>query len=311
MNWKTIDCRYLFPRFAASFLLVENGHSVFVENNTTHAVPLLLKELEVFGGSPERVDFLVVTHAHLDHAGGTAALAKACPNATILAHPKAARTLADPSRLIASAKKVYGETEFLKLYGSIEPIPSERIRIVEDGEEIRWGERTFKFIYTLGHASHHLCMVDLKEKSIFTGDAFGVCYPDLVGERPFHFPSSSPVDFNFSEAIGALEKILSTGAKTAFLTHFGPVRDLKARAEQLKTHLLFHQSLIEKAEKGGIENEKVEKFIYSDLSQYFEACVKDRKIAWNSETRKLLELDISLNAAGLAYVCLKQRKDEA
>jgi glyoxylase-like metal-dependent hydrolase (beta-lactamase superfamily II) len=308
MSWKTIDCKYLFPRFAASFLLFEKGHSVFVENNTAHAIPLLLEQLKSLGGSPDKVDLLVVTHAHLDHAGGTAALAKACPNATILAHPKAARTLLDPSRLIESAKRVYGEEKFLNLYGSIEPIAPERIRTVEDEEEVKWGNRVFKFIYTLGHASHHLCMLDSTEKTIFTGDAFGVCYPDLLGATPFHFPSSSPVDFNASEAIKAIEKIRDSGAKTAFLTHFGLVGDLRERAEQLKRHIEFHQSLIEKADALGILDNEVEKFIFSNLNQYFESCLRERGIPWSKQARNLLELDISLNAAGLAYVCLKQRK---
>ncbi|MBY0370332.1 MBL fold metallo-hydrolase, partial [bacterium] len=114
----TIDCGYCFDDFAASFLLVEGNRAAFVETNTAHAVPRFLEALRKRGLGPEAVDYIVVTHVHLDHAGGTAALAAACPQARVLAHPRAARHLKDPSKLVASAKAVYGEERFSELYGT-------------------------------------------------------------------------------------------------------------------------------------------------------------------------------------------------
>jgi glyoxylase-like metal-dependent hydrolase (beta-lactamase superfamily II) len=305
--WITIDCQYQFPKFAASFLKVVDGFSVFIENNTAHAVPTLLNELKRHGGHPSQVDLIIVTHAHLDHAGGTSKLLEACPNAKVLAHPKTVKTLVDPSRLVIGARKVYGDNEFERLYGEVEPVPEEKICKVEDREKIEWRGNTLQFFYTLGHASHHLCVFEKESKSVFTGDAFGVCYPSLRGKRPFHFPSTSPVDFNFEEACYSIDQILESGAEKAYLTHFGEVVSLHKRAQELKTHLSFHQSLIESAEDGKIPDEKVLVFMERNIDEYFEKCLLEREISKSKENWELLNLDRKLNAAGLAYVLLKQR----
>ncbi|EJP18291.1 metallo-beta-lactamase domain protein [Leptospira interrogans str. FPW2026] len=96
----TIDCDYISPGIACAYLIVENGEAAFVENNTNHSIPILLEELQKVGRKPEDVKYIIITHVHLDHAGGTGLLAKYCPNATILAHPKAAKHLINPERLI-------------------------------------------------------------------------------------------------------------------------------------------------------------------------------------------------------------------
>ena len=145
-NIEVIDCKYLRPQFAASFLIQEGERAVFVENNTAHSVPLLLGRLRVRKLSPNQVDFIIVTHVHLDHAGGSHALMEACPNAILLAHPRAAKHLIDPTRLVESAKRVYGVEHFRELYGEIGAIPKERVREMADGEGIGWwASRAFCF----------------------------------------------------------------------------------------------------------------------------------------------------------------------
>lgn len=306
--WQTIDCHYLFPRFASAFLCVKGGRAVFIENNTSHAIPYLLEALRALGVLPERVDYLMVTHAHLDHAGATGKLLDFFPRATVLAHPKAARTLVDPSRLVMSAKKVYGESRFDALYGEIKPVPSERIRPLEDGEKWVWQGIDFQAIYTEGHASHHLCLYENNSKSVFTGDAFGLSYPDVQGKKPFHIPSTSPVDFDCSLALQALDRIIKLKAERAFLTHFGEVREIEKRGEILKKHLLFHQSLIEECDRGHVPDIEVEGVIRLKLAEYFSQELKKSEVIVTPSTEQLLKLDLDLNAAGLAFACLKRRK---
>src|SRR5262245_32932848 len=113
----TIDCDYIRPRFAAAYLRVAGDEAAFVETDTAHAAPKLLAALAEQGLSPEAVRWVIVTHVHLDHAGGAGAVMRACPNATLLAHPRAARHLVDPSKLTASAIQVYGDARFRDLYG--------------------------------------------------------------------------------------------------------------------------------------------------------------------------------------------------
>ncbi|MFM8268601.1 MAG: MBL fold metallo-hydrolase [Pseudomonadota bacterium] len=310
-NWHVIDCRYQFPRFAAAFLQVRNGRSIFIENNTNQALPHLLEALHSHGAEEKNVDYLIVTHAHLDHAGGTAALAERCPHAVVLAHPKAAKTLIAPERLIASAKKVYGEDKFFQMYGTIKPLPKERVREVGDGEVIPWQDISLKFLYTEGHATHHLCVLDESSQSIFTGDAFGLSYPALNGVHPFHIPSTSPVDFNYAEAIRAIDLIEATQAKTAYLTHYGPVSDISERAQLLRKHLLVHVNFINECEEMKIPDSQVESMILKNLSKYFEEELKACGIQITEEVRSLLKMDLELNAAGLAVSCLRKRKQAA
>ena len=138
---EAIDCHYGGPEKTAAYLMVERGRACFVDNNTNSAVPRLLEALERRGIAREAVDYAIITHVHLDHAGGTAALLEACPNAKVLAHPKATRHLISPERLIAGSKAGYGEEQFHFLYGEIRPVPEERVISVEDNALVVWSGR--------------------------------------------------------------------------------------------------------------------------------------------------------------------------
>src|SRR5687768_9212811 len=122
----TIDCDVL-PKFTAAYLRIAGDEAAFIETHTGHAVPRLMRALDARGMRSEQVRWVVVTHAHLDHAAGASAVLARCPNATLLAHPRAARHLIDPSKLVASATSVYGAARFAELYGTIDPIPKERV----------------------------------------------------------------------------------------------------------------------------------------------------------------------------------------
>ena len=292
----TIDCHYLRPRFAAAFLLIENGRAAFIENNTSLAVPYLLKALKDHNLKPEQVDYLLVTHAHLDHAGGTSALLDHCKNARVVAHPKAARTLINPDKLIRSAEKVYGEDVFRKLYGEIKPVLETQMVSVKDGDSLVFGERTFTFFYTLGHASHHICIHDSKTQSIFTGDALGLCYPDLQGSGLFIFPSTSPIDYDPIEAKKSVEKIFSMNPTGLFLTHFGEISALPTVKKQLLRHLEIHEELFQWAREnlhlGDALSTKLEEKLYLAFPTH----------------REFLKLDLELNAQGIAFAASRSLK---
>jgi glyoxylase-like metal-dependent hydrolase (beta-lactamase superfamily II) len=291
-----IDCDYLFPQFAASYLLIEGKQAAFIENNTTHSIPLLLKALSANGLTPESVEYVVITHVHLDHAGGSSALMKACPRATLLAHPRAARHIQDPSRLIAGARAVYGNERFEALYGQIEPVAADRVRQMQDGETLKWGSREWTFWHTRGHANHHFCLYDSALRGIFTGDAFGVAYPVLQTAGQFIFPSTSPTDFDYTEAVRSVDKIASIDGDRAFLTHFGEVRNLKAAASQLKDWLAFSQSVLEQArhesDPKGFCQRAIDQRFHEELI---------RRTLFTPGNWELLRLDRELNAAGLAH----------
>lgn len=303
----TIDCDYVMPEFAAAYLMVEGSRALFIENNTAHAVPKLLAALKRTGLSPEAVEYLIITHVHLDHAGGTSALLKHCPNAQVLAHPKAAKAIIDPSRLVASAKRVYGEANFAALYGELSPIEAVRVRALDDGATIRFGERTLSFFYTKGHATHHFCIHDSGTNGVFTGDAFGLRYPALQSRGLFIFPSSSPIDFDPPEARLSIDRIVGTGADRAFLTHYGEVAELRTAREQLLLHLDAHARALDEAQASSLSGAPLvalcEKRLREHFARYFEQHGGDPgKAAW-----EVLKLDIEINAQGIAYVAEKRR----
>ncbi|MFM8316655.1 MAG: MBL fold metallo-hydrolase [Deltaproteobacteria bacterium] len=286
---QTIDCHYLRPRFAAAYLMIEKDRASFIENNTSHAIPYLLEALKQNHLSPESVDYIIVTHAHLDHAGGTSALLQHCKSATVLAHPKAARTLMHPEKLIQSAKRVYGDEAFEKLYGNITPIPEAKVRSVQDGETFKWGNRILTFFYTLGHATHHMCLYDSKSQGVFTGDTFGLRYPDLQSQGLFIIPSTSPIDYDPDEAKKSIDKILTFNPTRLFLTHFGEVDDIANAKIQILKNLDVHESLFKWAQRNLALGENLVPHIEQQLKKAFQVFEKE------------LELDLKLNAQGIAF----------
>ena len=304
-----IDCQYIRPQLAAAYLFIEGSEAAFVDNNTTHAVPLLLDALTARNVTPEQVRYLIVTHIHLDHSGGTAELLKHYPNATVLAHPRAARHLIDPTRLVASSIQVYGEEAFGKLYGTIEPIDEGRLRIMEDGEELVFGERTLRFLFTLGHARHHFVIHDLKTSSVSSGDSFGLAYPCLQqGTRPFIFCSSSPTEFDAVEARKSAERIRDTGAERVHLTHFGTVHKVNEASETLLDSINRMEKVLQEAMARDDDEKVLEAFCYDRVREELLDLYAQCGGTVNAEVEEALGHDFYLNSQGLLFHALRARK---
>lgn len=306
----TIDCEYLAPEAAAAFLMVEGDEAAFVETNTAHAVPRLLAALERAGRRPEDVRWVVITHVHLDHAGGASALLAACPNAALLAHPRAAPHAIDPTRLVASARKVYGDEAFSLMYGDIAPIPESRVRVAQDGEQIRWGSRTLEVLFTRGHANHHLCLHDSASDGVFTGDSFGLRYPSLQSKGLFVFPSTSPTDFDAEEARKSARRIADRGSR-AYLTHFGEVTEMAAARDQLLVHLDESERILEAAVKSDLPDAGLADFCEEALRAHYARSLARHGLAGTDAEWNMLQLDLRLNGQGLAFVAAKKRAGKA
>lgn len=271
-----------------------------VEVNTAHAWPRIESAIRRAGLAPTDIDLVIVTHAHLDHAAGAGHALERCPNAQLLAHPKAARHLIDPTRLITSARAVYGADSFARLYGEVLPVPANRVRAMQDEEEFRWQHVTLRFLHTLGHASHHACVHVPEEKLIFTGDAFGLAYPRFrsVGAHGLIFPSTSPTDFDHEEALRAYQRIVDTGATHAALTHFGVIERLDAVAEQLREHLEVSTNAL----FGGASQAEIQQTLTDHFRHWFESNgYVPTDLDWD-----FLKLDLELNAQGIAFTASKR-----
>lgn len=293
-----LDAEYVRPGLAAIHLVVEAGHAVIVDTGTNHSVPRLLDELADLGIAVEAVDYVIVTHVHLDHAGAAGALLQACPNARLVVHPKGARHMIDPAKLIQGSMAVYGEVAFNELYGAILPCPAERVIEADDGHVLDFRGRQLHFIDTPGHARHHYCIHDPISRGIFTGDTFGISYRDFdVDGRPFIFPTSTPVQFEPDALHASVDRIMALKPEAAYLTHFGKVTGLARLAADLHELIDAYVDLTRAAPGTG---EARHAWLKEAIAGLFlerlraHGCTLDE-----AQVRALLVNDIELNAQGL------------
>jgi len=210
--------------------LVEGEAPVLVETGSQSSVPVLLQALDALGLGPNDLAGVVVTHIHLDHAGGVGDVARAFPEATVYVHEKGARHLVDPTKLVSSASRVYGPL-LDSLYGRLEATPAERLHVLADGEEIRVAPgRSLVAVDSPGHAKHHVGLHDSATGILFAGDAVGVRLPDAGVLRP----STPPPDFDLDLALQSLRRFAERSPTGIALAHYGLLgepQDLLAEAE--------------------------------------------------------------------------------
>lgn len=227
--------------------LIEGPEPVLVETGSQSSVPALLAALEKLGVGAADLAGVAVTHIHLDHAGGVGDVARAFPNATVYVHEKGARHLADPTKLVDSASRVYGEL-LDQLYGRLDPTPSERIHVLEDGEDIAIGPgRVLTTVDSPGHAKHHLSLHDSESGILFVGDAVGVRLPDAGVLRP----STPPPDFDLEQAITSLRKFAGRSPAGIALAHYGLVPDPATVCEEAEGTLRRWAEVAERAWQAG------------------------------------------------------------
>ncbi|OYY94956.1 MAG: MBL fold metallo-hydrolase [Hydrogenophilales bacterium 28-61-23] len=294
----TLDAEYLRPGLAAIHLIVERGRAAIVDTGTNAAVPHTLAALAGLGVAPEAVDFVIVTHVHLDHAGAAGAFLAACPNAKLVAHPRGARHLIDPSKLVRGSIAVYGEAVFHALYGEIVPAPVERVIEADDGFVLDFNGRRLEFIDTPGHARHHFCIHDLASNSLFTGDTFGISYREFdVDGRPFIFPTTTPVQFEPDALHASIDRLIARNAAAAYLTHYGRIENLPALAPDLHALIDEFVALALAAPGAGAARQDGLKLALGDLLM---ARLRAHGCGLDESTcRDLLANDVELNSQGL------------
>ncbi|HSN72743.1 MAG TPA: MBL fold metallo-hydrolase [Steroidobacteraceae bacterium] len=302
-----IDCGYVRPRFDASHLIVDAGRAAFVDTGTSHSVPNLLAGLEAAAITPEQVDFVFLTHIHLDHAGGAGALLQHLPKATCVVHPRGARHMIDPARLIAGSIEVYGAETFGRLYGEIVPIPAERVRTVADGERITLGTRELEFLHTPGHALHHYCIVDLRAQVIFSGDTFGLSYREFDTEAgAFIFPTTTPVHFDPAAAHESIDRLMARSPRAIYLTHYSRVTQLDRLAADLHLCLDAFVDLARRYADYPDRTQRLQNEMFQYLSHRLDAHGDAHDLAARHE---LLDMDVELNVQGLEVWMDRQEQE--
>ncbi|RPH42647.1 MAG: MBL fold metallo-hydrolase [Burkholderiales bacterium] len=298
----SVDAGYIRPRFDAVHLVVESDRAAVIDTGTRDAVPRTLAALEALGISPAQVDWVVLTHVHLDHAGGAGHLMRSLPAARLAVHPRGMTHMIDPGRLWAGTVAVYGREEAEATYGEPVPVDPGRIVPLPDGATIRLAGRTLEALDAPGHARHHVAIRDDATGHVFTGDTFGISYRELdVGGRAFAFPSSTPVQFDPDALRNTIRRILALRPDAVCLTHWSKVEDVP----RLGAGLLRMVDRYESLALAALADEGADPArLLPALERGMDALLLGEAAAHGSplapaELRRVLELDIRLNAAGL------------
>jgi glyoxylase-like metal-dependent hydrolase (beta-lactamase superfamily II) len=292
-----VDTEHARPRADASYLIVEGEHAAFVDTGTQRSVPNLLGALGALDIDVERVDYVLLTHVHLDHAGGAGTLMASLPRARIVVHPRGAPHLADPTKLVAATKAVYGNEVFAAQFGDALPIPPQRVLTAGDGERLAFGARTLEFLHTPGHALHHLCILDRDTRELFTGDTFGISYRECdTAAGPFIFPTTTPPQFDPAQLRASVSRIAALEPHCAYLTHYGRVDTIAKLARDLESEIDAFVGIARAAAAAPDRVDRIERELFVHLSGRLRA---HGFVGEAGTLHDLLDGDVTLNASGL------------
>lgn len=289
---------YVRPFLAAIHMVVQNGRVALVDTGSNDALPHVLEALRRLGLGPENVDYVILTHIHLDHAGGAGSMMRTFPNARLVVHPRGARHMAAPARLVEGVIAVYGAEYVKRVYGEIVPVPSERIIEAVDGLTLDLAGRELLCLDAPGHARHHIVILDRGSKGFFTGDVFGLSYREMDTDgRKFIFPSSTPTQFEPDAMKATVERMLSYKPEAMYLTHYSRVEDVAGLTADLERFIDAHCKIgLAHREAGEARRGRILadlQRLLLDESRAFGCTLPD------AELLAIWETDLALNAQGL------------
>ena len=290
-----VDTEYVRPQMDAAHIVTSGSHAAIIDTGPNTAVPLILAALGELGLEPGAVDFLFLTHVHLDHAGGAGELMRALPNATAVVHPRGAPHMIDPAKLIAGTRAVYGDELYSKLYGEILPIAQERLVIAQDGQHFDFAGRVFECVHTPGHALHHQAIVDHGSTCIFTGDTFGISYREFdTAKGPWIMPTTTPTQFDPGQLKASIIRLMQFRPRRVYLTHYSEVGDCARLANDMYDAV---DQYVRIARGCGLNTRNM----YLALRDWAHAGLREHGVTMtNDAIDSILNKDYELNADGLA-----------
>lgn len=294
-----IDAGFHREHMAACYLVEADSEVAFIEVGTNSSTPRLIQTLKDRGWSTEDVRYVIVTHVHLDHAGGAGSLMQLLPNATLLVHPYGARHMINPEKLEAGARAVYGDELFDQVYGELVPVPEERTRIMEDGDSVMLGDREFSFIDTPGHARHHFCVHDSFTNGWFTGDTFGLSYREFDTKNgAFLFPTTTPIQFDPGALKESVKRLVSNSPDCMYLTHYGRVEDVQNLAKTMIAAVDVFAGFAEQYKDHEQRTQKLEQV----MREWLMEGIRNHGVTLDDERcMALLRDDITLNTQGIEF----------
>jgi len=235
-------------RFSLIYLIT-NGQTALIETGPAVVVPTVLDAIRQLDHDTSQLSYIILTHIHLDHAGGVGTLAQQFPQLQVLVHERGARHLIDPSRLIEGTRQAFGEG-FEDEYGPIVPIPERQVRAVQDGEVILLGGRELRIVYAPGHAPHQMCIYETKSQGVFSGEALGILQ---IGSN-FVPPVAG---FDLDAALETIDKVSKLEPKIIFGSHGGVSREAAKLIQSVRANTKAYGDIILEAMRVGEEKEQI------------------------------------------------------
>ncbi|MFC2070117.1 MBL fold metallo-hydrolase [Chloroflexota bacterium] len=233
---------YGLPKWGSVYLLNEENKAL-IETGPTTSAGTVLDGIKKIGLSPKDISYIIVTHIHLDHAGGAGVLAQEMPQAQVIVHNRGARHLVDPSRLVESAIEARGN-EVIEMHGEVVPINEQRVKAVNEGAKIQLSaKQILNFIDAPGHAPHELCIYETRNCGLFTGDAVAVYISDYDVLLPFH----PPPHFNLELCLDTLLRLERLSAKLVYYSHFGSSNSVKEHIQRSREQLMVWDNIVSSA----------------------------------------------------------------
>ncbi len=253
MRVETIDLNFMGTEHViASFLLLGDGSAALVETGPTACVKHLMDGLKGNGVSPEDVRQVFLTHIHLDHAGASGTLADLLPNATFYVHEIGYPHMVDPSKLMKSATRIYGE-RMEELWGEMRPVPEDRLETLRGGEEVGVAGGTLTTHYTPGHAYHHLAYLEPGSGALFAGDVAGIRLPGQSYVRP----PTPPPEVDIEAWMHSIQEVRKLSPASILPTHFGRYEDVERHLGELEQRLQDWLLFVEERVNQGDSREEI------------------------------------------------------
>jgi len=293
-----LDGEYDRPLQTAVHLIVEAGRAAIIDPCVNRSVPRILEALAAKGLEPADVQWVILTHIHLDHAGGTGLLVSKLPNARVTVHPRGTRHMIDPRRLIEGTIDIYGADEMRRIYGDILPVPAERIVETPHESTVMLAGRELLFLDSPGHARHHVVVRDSRSGHIFAGDTFGLSYRELdSGGCQYVLPTTTPVQWDPAAHHASVDMILAREPEAIYVTHYSQVRDVPRLGADLHRLIDAHRELaLAHKDAGAGRHERLRQGV-TDIVLH-----EAERYRWPFSRERVLEVfgwDIELNAQGL------------
>jgi len=296
-----VDTGFIRSQFDACYIVTQRAPSseriAIIDTGTNYSVPRILATLSDLECKPEEVDYILLTHVHLDHAGGAGSLMQACPNAKLVVHPRGARHMIDPTQLRAGAVAVYGEEVVQKDYGQLVPIEAHRVIEASDGLMINLAGRILTCIDTPGHAKHHITIWDQLSHGAFTGDTFGLSYREFDTDKGhFIIPTTTPIQFDPKALRISLKRIMALKPECLYPTHFSKVTGVTRLYQKMTEMLTKVESLGKSVAQANNRHELLKNGL---LNLYIQELRDHGCELTDTKIEQLLSTDIELNAQGM------------